>query len=85
MYRLNEQMAGNAARQVRTVVHLTDHGLDTEPIPENSAKENVLALAEGDKETARQAWLDADLPETGSVSPRQLAGALERVPVVGVQ
>ncbi|MFF8279997.1 hypothetical protein ACF05T_28520 [Streptomyces lateritius] len=83
VYRLNEQMAGNAARQVRTVVHLTDHGPDTDPVHENSAKDNVLALAEGDKELARHAWLDAGLPESGSVTVRQLADALDRLPVAG--
>ncbi|MFF2571190.1 hypothetical protein [Streptomyces sp. NPDC058084] len=80
VYRLNEQMAGNATRQVRTVVHLTDHGPDNDPIHENTAKENVLAAAEGDKEAARRAWLDAGLPETGSVSARQLANALSHLP-----
>ncbi|MFE1230240.1 hypothetical protein [Streptomyces sp. NPDC058745] len=83
VYRLNEQMAGNAARQVRTVVHLTDHGPDTDPVPEASAKANVLAVAEGDREAARQAWLDAGLPETGSVTARQLADALTHLPVAG--
>ncbi|UQA90570.1 hypothetical protein [Streptomyces halobius] len=80
MYRLNEQMASNAKLQVRTVVHLTDHGPDTDPIHENSAKANVLAAAEGDKDAARRAWLDAELPETGSVSVRQLADALSYLP-----
>ncbi|UQA90567.1 hypothetical protein [Streptomyces halobius] len=80
VYRLNEQVASNAQRQVHTVVHLTDHGPDTEPIHENSAKENVLAAAEGDKDAARRAWLDAGLSETGSVSARQLADALSHLP-----
>ncbi|MCZ0983933.1 hypothetical protein O1L60_45035 [Streptomyces diastatochromogenes] len=80
VYRLNEQMAGNNARQVRTVVHLTDHGPDTDPIHENAAKENVLAAAEGDKDAARRAWQDAELPDTGSVSVRQLATALSHLP-----
>ncbi|RST19668.1 hypothetical protein E2C00_00075 [Streptomyces sp. WAC05374] len=44
VYRLNEQMTGNTTRQVRTVVHLADHGPDTDPIHGNSAKENVLAV-----------------------------------------
>ncbi|MGC9499240.1 hypothetical protein [Streptomyces sp. WG7] len=54
VYRLNEQMASNARLQVRTVVHLADYGPDTDPIHENSAKENVLAAAEGDEESARR-------------------------------
>jgi hypothetical protein len=81
VYRLNEQMASNAKLQVRTVVHLTDYGPDTDPVHEHSAKENVLVAAEGDKEAARQAWLEADLPETGSVTVRQLADALARLPL----
>ncbi|MEU9998152.1 hypothetical protein [Streptomyces sp. NPDC050848] len=85
VYRHNEQMAGNPARQVRTVVHLTDLGPDTDPVQENSAKDNVLMFAGGDKETARQAWLDAGLPEAGSVTAVQLASALDLVPVDGVQ
>ncbi|MFD8978426.1 hypothetical protein [Streptomyces sp. NPDC059564] len=80
VYRLNEQMASNAKLQVRTVVHLTDHGLDTDPVQEHSAKENVLAAAEGDKEAARRAWQEAGLPESGSVSIHQLVDALARVP-----
>ncbi|MFF5447104.1 hypothetical protein [Streptomyces sp. NPDC012888] len=80
VYRLNDQMASNAKLQLRTVVHLTDHGPDTDPVPENSAKENVLTAAEGDKAAARRAWLDAGLPETGSVSVRQLAEAVARIP-----
>ncbi|WP_435058366.1 hypothetical protein [Streptomyces sp. bgisy060] len=80
VYRLNEQMTGNATRQVRTVVHLTDHGPDTDPIHGNSAKENVLAAAEGDTDAARRAWQDAGLPETGSVSARQLADAMSHLP-----
>lgn len=35
-----------------------------------------MAAAEGDTDTARRAWLDAGLPETGSVTVRQLAAAL---------
>ncbi|MEU4038692.1 hypothetical protein [Streptomyces collinus] len=80
VYRLNEQMASNAKLQVRIVVHLVDHGPDTDPIHPNSAKENVLTAAEGDKDAARRAWLDANLPETGSVSARQLADALAQLP-----
>ncbi|MER5302155.1 hypothetical protein ABT039_22230 [Streptomyces lasiicapitis] len=80
VYRVNEQMASNAKMQVRTVVHLTDYGLDTDPVSETGAKENVLAAAEGDKEAARRAWSDAGLPETGSVSVRQLADALAQLP-----
>ncbi|CAL9673290.1 hypothetical protein SUDANB176_07573 (plasmid) [Streptomyces sp. enrichment culture] len=80
VYRVNEQMAGNPKMQVRTVVHLTDYGPDTDPVHENSAKENVLAAAEGDTDAARRAWLDAGLPETGSVSVRQLAAALAKLP-----
>ncbi|QKV98227.1 hypothetical protein HUT19_41645 (plasmid) [Streptomyces sp. NA02950] len=80
VYRLNEQMASNAKLQVRTVVHLTDHGPDTDPIHEHSAKDNVLAAAEGDKDAARRAWQDAGLPETGSVSVSQLAAALAQLP-----
>lgn len=80
VYRLNEQMASNAKLQVRTVVHLTDFGPDTDPVHEHSAKENVLAAAEGDKEAARQAWQEAGLPETGSVTVRQLAEALNLLP-----
>ncbi|MEU3399462.1 hypothetical protein [Streptomyces filamentosus] len=80
VYRLNEQMAGNATRQVRTVVHLTDYGPDTDPIHETVAKENLVAAAEGDKEAARNAWQEAGLPDKGSVSPRQLADALARLP-----
>ena len=81
VYRLNEQMASNAKLQVRTVVHLADYGPDTDPVHEHGAKENVLAAAEGDKESARQAWLEAGLPETGSVTVRQLAEALAQLPV----
>lgn len=81
VYRLNEQMASNAKLQVRTVVHLADYGPDTDPVHEHSAKENVLAAAEGDKESARQAWLEAGLPESGSVTVRQLAEALAQLPV----
>lgn len=84
VYRLNEQMASNAKLQVRTVVHLTDHGPDTDPIHENSAKENVLAAAEGDKDAARRAWLDAGLPDGTSVTPRQLADALSHLPAADV-
>ncbi|MCX5528750.1 hypothetical protein OG342_38880 [Streptomyces bobili] len=76
VYRLNEQMASNAKLQVRTVVHLADQGPDTDPVHENSAKENVLAAADGDREAARRAWTEAKLPETGSVSANQLADAL---------
>lgn len=85
VYRLNEQMAGTPTRQVRTVVHLADRGVDTDPIPVNSAKDNVLTLADGDTELARRAWLDGDLPETGSVSPLQLASVLERLPLPGAR
>ncbi|WP_435245143.1 hypothetical protein [Streptomyces tendae] len=80
VYRINEQMAGNNARQVRTAVHLTDHGADTDPIHGNAAKDNLLAAAEGDKEAARRAWQDAGLPDAGSVSVRQLAEALSHLP-----
>ncbi|MFZ3475399.1 hypothetical protein ACODT3_43205 [Streptomyces sp. 4.24] len=84
VYRLNEQMASNAKNQVRTVVHLADHGPDTDPVPVNSAKDNLLAAADGDKDTARRTWIDAGLPETGSVSVGQLAGVLARVPTADV-
>ncbi|MDX3165786.1 hypothetical protein PV516_18550 [Streptomyces scabiei] len=80
VYRLNEQMASNAKLQVRTVVHLTDYGPDTDPIHEHSAKDNVLAAAEGDKDAARRAWSDAGLPDAGSVSALQLADALGKLP-----
>ncbi|MFF9204285.1 hypothetical protein ACF1AE_21190 [Streptomyces sp. NPDC014986] len=80
VYRVNEQMAGNAKMQVRTVVHLTDYGPDTDPVHEHSAKENVLAAAEGDTDAARRAWVAAGLPESGSVSVTQLAAALAEVP-----
>lgn len=83
VYRLNEQMASNAKNQVRTVVHLADHGPDTDPIPVNSAKDNLLAAAEGDKDAARRAWLDASLPDTGSVTVGQLAAVLATLPAVG--
>ncbi|MFJ8810787.1 hypothetical protein [Streptomyces sp. NPDC102490] len=81
VYRVNEQMASNAKLQVRTVVHLTDYGSDTDPVHEHSAKENLLAAAEGDKEAARRAWIEAGLPETGSVSVRQLSESLGRLPL----
>ncbi|MCQ4200366.1 hypothetical protein M4J06_003919 [Streptomyces coelicoflavus] len=81
VYRINEQMSSNAKLQVRTVVHLTDHGTDTDPVHEHSAKENLLAAAEGDKEAARRAWTEAGLPETGSVTARQLSEALSRLPL----
>jgi len=80
VYRLNEQMVGNAQRRARIVVHLTDYGPDTSPIPEPSAKKAVLAVAEGDTDAARRAWQDAGLPETGSVTPQQLAAALAQLP-----
>ncbi|MCX2927394.1 hypothetical protein [Streptomyces sp. NEAU-W12] len=85
VYRLNEQMASNAKLQVRTVVHLTDFGPDTDPVHEHGAKENVLAAAEGDKESARRAWLEAGLPESGSVTVRQLAGALAVLPAADTE
>ncbi|WP_333745700.1 hypothetical protein [Streptomyces sp. IBSBF 2950] len=84
VYRLNEQMASNAKLQVRTVVHLTDYGPDTEPIHENSAKENVLAAAENDREAALRAWHDAGLPTSGSVSATQLGAALAQLPAADV-
>lgn len=84
VYRVNEQMAGNPKMQVRTVVHLTDYGPDTDPVHENSAKENVLAAAEGDTDAARRAWLEAGLPETGSVTVLQLAAALAKLPDAAV-
>ncbi|WP_217163341.1 hypothetical protein [Streptomyces sp. AC512_CC834] len=74
-------MSSNAKLQVRTVVYLSDHGPDTDPVHEHSAKENLLAAAEGDKDSARRAWIEADLPETGSVSARQLSGTLARLPL----
>ncbi|MEU7031586.1 hypothetical protein AB0A60_33425 [Streptomyces sp. NPDC046275] len=80
VYRLNEQRTGNATRQVPTVVHLTDHGPDTDPIDEDSAKENILAAAEGDTTAASEAWQDACLPEKGSVSAEQLADAMALLP-----
>ncbi|MFD5878472.1 hypothetical protein [Streptomyces yangpuensis] len=80
VYRLNEQMASNAKNQVRTVVHLADHGPDTDPVPVNSAKDNLLAAADGDKDSARRTWADVGLPEAGSVSVTQLAGVLARLP-----
>ncbi|MER6253548.1 hypothetical protein ABT224_19555 [Streptomyces sp. NPDC001584] len=83
VYRINEQMASNAKNQARTVVHLTDHGPDTDPVPVNSAKDNLLAAADGDKDAARQAWIEAGLPEAGSVSASQLAAVLTRLPVAG--
>ncbi|MFD9338159.1 hypothetical protein ACFWBF_27725 [Streptomyces sp. NPDC060028] len=55
-HRLNERMASNAKLEVRIVVHLADFGVDTDPVPENSAKQNVLAAAEGDTGVALQAW-----------------------------
>lgn len=83
VYRVNEQMAGNAKTQVRTVVHLTDHGPDTDPVPGTGAKENVLAAAEGDG--GRQGGRPPGVvggrpPETGSVSAHRLADALARLP-----
>ncbi|MFJ2752801.1 hypothetical protein [Streptomyces sp. NPDC087297] len=83
VYRINEQMASNAKNQARTVVHLTDHGPDTDPVPVNSAKDNLLAAADGDKDAARRAWIEAGLPEAGSVSVSQLAAVLSRLPVAG--
>ncbi|MFD5417568.1 hypothetical protein ACFWJT_06020 [Streptomyces sp. NPDC127069] len=80
VYRLNERMASNAKLEVRIVVHLADYGLDTDPIHENSAKQNVLAAAEGDTAVAQHAWAEAGLPESGSVTVRQLADALARLP-----
>ncbi|MEW2417501.1 hypothetical protein AB0953_27790 [Streptomyces sp. NPDC046866] len=80
VYRLNERMASNPKLEVRIVVHLADFGLDTDPIHENSAKQNVLAAAEGDTAAAQQAWSAAGLPESGAVSVRQLADALARLP-----
>ncbi|MFI8093799.1 hypothetical protein ACIF9R_36775 [Streptomyces sp. NPDC086080] len=80
VYRLNEQMASNAKLQVRTVVHLADCGPDTDPIHENSAKENVLTAAEGDRDAAGRAWREAGLPAGGSVSAIQLGAALARLP-----
>ncbi|MET9888488.1 hypothetical protein ABZZ20_36320 [Streptomyces sp. NPDC006430] len=61
-------MASNPKLEVRIVVHLADFGLDTDPIHENSAKQNVLAAAEGDTATAQQAWSQAGLPDSGAVS-----------------
>jgi hypothetical protein len=84
VYRLNERTASNSELQVRTVVHLTDYGLDTGSVHENSAKESVPAAAEGDKESARQALIEADLPETGSVTVGQLAEALAQLPAADV-
>ncbi len=80
VYRLNERMASNAKLEVRIVVHLADYGPDTDPIHENSAKQNVLAAAEGDTAVAQQAWTEAGLPDSGSVTVRQLADALARLP-----
>ncbi|MFD6534915.1 hypothetical protein [Streptomyces goshikiensis] len=84
VYRLNEQMASNAKNQVRTVVHLADHGPDTDPVPVNSAKDNLLATADGDKDSARRIWADAGLPVAGSVSVAQLAGVLAGLPTSDV-
>jgi hypothetical protein len=77
VYRINEQMSCNAKLQVRTA----DYGPDTDPVHEHSAKENLLATAEGDKETACRARIEAGLPESGSVSARQLSEALARLPL----
>ncbi len=55
------------------------NGLDTDPAHENSAKQNVLAAAEGDMAVAQRAWSEAGLPETGAVSVSQLVDALERL------
>ncbi|MEU5523650.1 hypothetical protein ABZ759_24080 [Streptomyces sp. NPDC047860] len=85
VYRVNEQMAGNPKMQVRTVVHLADYGSDTDPVHEHSAKENVLAAAEGDIDAARRAWVVAGLPESGSVSITQLVAALAEVPNAGAR
>ncbi|MEU5810732.1 hypothetical protein [Streptomyces sp. NPDC047718] len=81
VYRLNERMASNPKLEVRIVVHLADLGLGlgTDPVHENSAKQNVLAAGEGDTATAQQAW-PAGLPDSGAVSVRQLADALARLP-----
>ncbi|MEU8434115.1 hypothetical protein AB0F18_14545 [Streptomyces sp. NPDC029216] len=73
-------MTSPAKLGVRIVVHLADYGVDTDPIPDNSAKQNVLAAAEGDTGVAQQAWQQAGLPESGAVSVRQLADALALVP-----
>ncbi|MGW8777578.1 hypothetical protein ACWGNM_05845 [Streptomyces sp. NPDC055796] len=80
VYRLNERMASNPKLEVRIVVHLADFGLDTDPVHENSAKQNVLAAAEGDTAVAQRAWSEAGLPEAGAVSVRQLADALACLP-----
>ncbi|MET9323893.1 hypothetical protein ABZX75_27505 [Streptomyces sp. NPDC003038] len=80
VYRLNERMASNAKLEVRIVVHLADFGVDTDPVHENSAKQNVLAAAGGDTAVAQRAWSQAGPPESGSVSVRQLADALARLP-----
>jgi hypothetical protein len=85
VYRVKEQMAGNPKMQVRTVVHLADYGSDTDPVHEHSAKENVLAAAEGDIDAARRAWVVAGLPESGSVSITQLVAALAEVPNAGAR
>lgn len=80
VYQLNERMASNPKLEVRIVVHLADFGLDTDPVHENSAKQNVLAAAEGDTALAQHAWSQACLPESGAVSVRQLTDALARLP-----
>ncbi|UQI49744.1 hypothetical protein M1P56_35105 (plasmid) [Streptomyces sp. HU2014] len=80
VYRLNEQMASNAKLQVRTVVHLVDYGPDTDPVPEVSAKQHIMQAAEGDKDAAQQAWAEAGLPDSGSVTARQLATAFTLLP-----
>ncbi|MER5728958.1 hypothetical protein ABT084_11600 [Streptomyces sp. NPDC002138] len=81
VYRLNERMASNPKLEVRIVVHLAGFGPDTDPVHEHSAKQDVLAAAEGDTSVAQLAWSEAGLPESGAVSVTQLADALNRLPL----
>lgn len=76
VYRQNEQMTSNAKYQVRVAVHLADLGEDTDPIPEASAKQHLVQAADGDTDAAQEAWNAAGLPESGSVTARQLVQAL---------
>ncbi|MFF3863234.1 hypothetical protein [Streptomyces sp. NPDC002209] len=73
-------MGSNPKLEVRIVVHLADFGLDTDPVHENNAKQNVLAAAKGDTAVAQRAWSEARLPEAGAVSVKQLVDALARLP-----
>ncbi|MBI0311614.1 hypothetical protein JBF12_00895 [Streptomyces javensis] len=73
-------MASNAKMQVRMVVHLVDFGVDTDPVPEASAKQVLVNEAEGDTDAARDAWDVAGLPDSGSVTVQQLIAALNHLP-----